>query len=202
VSILSIFERFLLAWRSYFRVLFDPEFAVRLLSLDEPAGQLEAASRTPQVDSSEPGQSELEPPAVAPARSATAAGPSASDGALQLLGLLQREGRLVDFFQQDVGKFSDGQIGQAARVVHEGCRAILKRYVRIEAVLEAPEGETTTVPSGFDPAAIKLVGNVSGNAPFNGILRHRGWRAASIHLPETLPGHTFAVLAPAEVEVG
>jgi len=115
--------------------------------------------------------------------------------------LLQREGRLVDFLQQEVSKFSDSQIGQAARVVHEGCRRTLLRYLEVEPVLEQTEGEPTTVKDGFDPSTIKLVGNVVGSAPFKGVLRHKGWRAREIRLPETLADHDFKILAPAEVEL-
>jgi len=128
-------------------------------------------------------------------------GPGTAEGALQLLNLLQREGRLVDFLQQEVASFSDAQIGQAARVVHEGCRRTFLRYLEVEPVLKVAEGEATTVSEGFDPSAIKLVGNVAGGAPFRGVLRHKGWRAKAIHLPETLGKHDFRILAPAEIEL-
>src|SRR5262249_23557231 len=42
--------------------------------------------------------------------------------ALTLLAAFQREGRLVDFLQQEIAGFSDEEIGAAARVVHGGCR--------------------------------------------------------------------------------
>lgn len=184
---LSFLQRFSLGWRSLLRSLSDAEYAGRLESLDEPPAALPAPV----------------PPAPAPAAPAPVrgAGPGPADGALQLLNLLQREGRLVDFLQQEVSSFSDAQIGQAARVVHEGCRRTLARYLEVEPVLEASEGEPTTVKEGFDADAIKLVGNVAGGAPFRGVLRHKGWRARDIRLPETLGDHDFKILAPAEVEL-
>ena len=195
VSNPSFIERVLLAFRAFFRVLFDAEFAGRLLELERPSQALTPAE--PVEADEEPSTSEPVPAAEV----GGAAGSSASDGALLLLGLLQREGRLVDFLQQEVEGFADAEIGQAARVVHEGCRATLRRYVSIEAIVNEKEGSVTTVPSGFDSASIKLVGNVSGSAPFRGTLRHKGWRASSITLPQTLEGHAFDVLAPAEVEL-
>jgi len=186
VADLSFLQRFSLGWRSLLRSLSDAEYAERLGGIDEPP----AALPEPPLEEPSP-----EPP---PAR---VSGPGTAEGALQLLNLLQREGRLVDFLQQEVASFSDAQIGQAARVVHEGCRKTLKRYIEVEPVLEAGEGEPTTVGDGFDQEAIKLVGNVAGGAPFRGVLRHKGWRAKAIHLPETLGEHDFRILAPAEVEL-
>lgn len=107
----------------------------------------------------------------------------------------------MDFLQQEVSQFTDVQIGQAARVVHAGCRRTLLRYLEVEPVLEQAEGEPTTLQDGFDPSAIKLVGNVVGSAPFKGVLRHKGWRAREIRLPETLADHDYRILAPAEVEL-
>jgi hypothetical protein len=45
------------------------------------------------------------------------------------------------------------------------------------------------------------VGNVHGAPPYRGTLRHRGWRAAGLTLPELVGGHDPSVLAPAEVEL-
>jgi len=192
VADLSFLRRFSLGWHSWLRSLSDTEYAARLLDIDQfPAPLLESA---PPASDSEP-DSDPKPTTQQSVR------PTPKDGALQLLSLLQREGRLVDFLQQEVSKFSDAQIGQAARVVHEGCRRTLLRYLEVEPVLEQAEGAPTTVKEGFDPSTIKLVGNVVGSAPFKGVLRHKGWRAREIRLPETLAGHDFEILAPAEVEL-
>ena len=124
------------------------------------------------------------------------------DRAVQLLALLQREGRLVDFFSEDIAPYQDAQIGAAVRELHAGCRKALAQYVTLEPVIDGEEDRPVTVEEGFDPAAVKLVGNVTGRPPLRGLLRHRGWRVASINLP-TLPpeGPGRKVVAPAEVEI-
>ena len=124
------------------------------------------------------------------------------DRAVQLLALLQREGRLVDFFGEEIAPYQDAQIGAAVRELHAGCRKALAQYVTLEPVIDGEEDGPVTVEDGFDPAAVKLVGNVTGRPPLRGLLRHRGWRVASINLP-TLPpeGTGRKVVAPAEVEI-
>ena len=91
--------------------------------------------------------------------------------------------------------------GAAARVVHEGCRKVLREHFMIEPVLRETEGSQITVSPGFDASAIRLTGNVVGSAPFNGVVGHRGWRATDVHLPKVADGHNVHVLAPAEVEL-
>lgn len=147
---------------------------------------------------------EREPQPTAPAL-ATATEPEqrARDlrPALQLLSLLQREGRLVDFLQQDILTFSDSDVGAAARVVHDGCRRALHRRVQLAPVLDDAEGHSVTVPAGYDATSLQLTGNVSGAPPFHGILRHRGWRVKELTLPEIVGAGDCAVIAPAEVEL-
>lgn len=126
--------------------------------------------------------------------------PPPTDAALRLLGALQEEGRLVDFLQEDLSPYSDEQIGAAVRGIHEGCKKALGERVGVEPVLRGAEGETVTVEPGFDPAAIRLTGNVTGAPPFRGVLRHGGWRAVSVKIPERA-GQDPHVLAPAEVEL-
>ncbi len=118
--------------------------------------------------------------------------------ATQLLALLQRDGRLVDFLMEDLGSYADAQVGAAVRDVHAGCRTVLTRYLTIGPVMEEQEGDTVTVDRGADPARIKVVGNVAGQPPYRAVLRHRGWEATRVELPP-VPGGS--VLAPAEVEV-
>ena len=124
------------------------------------------------------------------------------DRAVQLLALFQREGRLVDFFSEEIAPYQDAQIGAAVRELHAGCRKALAQYVTLEPVIDGEEDRPVTVEEGFDPAAVKLVGNVTGRPPLRGLLRHRGWRVAEINLP-TLPpeGTGRKVVAPAEVEI-
>ena len=120
--------------------------------------------------------------------------------ALRLLGMLQQEGRFVDFVQEDLAPYPDEQIGAAARGIHEGCRKALGEHLVLEPVLRGSEGETVTVEPGFDPAAIRLTGNVSGAPPFRGVLRHTGWRAVRADLP-VRRGQDPHLIAPAEVEI-
>ena len=123
------------------------------------------------------------------------------DRAVQMLGLLQRDGRLVDFLEEDVSSYPDGQLGAAVRSIHTSCRQVLERYIKLEPILSSEEDQPVTVPVGFDLAAIKLVGNVSGEPPIRGLLRHRGWRVTEVTLPSLPQGSGRAILAPAEVEV-
>ena len=124
-----------------------------------------------------------------------------NDSALQLLTLLQREGRFVDFVQQDITAFPDADVGAVARVVHTGCRKVLGTHLRIAAIRGEAEGQPVALEPGFDPNHIKLTGNVSGSGRLSGVLRHRGWQATEVHLPVVVDRAGTAVLAPAEVEL-
>jgi len=120
---------------------------------------------------------------------------------LHLLSLLQREGRLVDFLEEDLRSYDDAQIGAAVRSIHESCRAGLDKYVGPEAIIDRNEGDDVTIEAGFDPSTIKLTGNVSGEPPFRGTLQHRGWRAGRLDMP-TVSGTTDPTLiSPAEIEI-
>ena len=135
---------------------------------------------------------------------AAAAAPAASehpDGAIQMLALLQRDGRLIDFLLEDLGAYSDAQIGVAVRDVHAGCRGVFTRYITLEPILSGKEGEPTTVPADVDPATVRLVGTVTGRPPFAGTLLHCGWHATRIELPPLAAHGGRRVVAPAEVEV-
>ena len=122
------------------------------------------------------------------------------DRAVQLLALLQRDGRLVDFLMEDIAAYTDLQIGSAVRDVHAGCRRALDRYITLEAILDGREGEATTI-SQVNTAAVRLVGNVTGQPPFRGTLVHRGWRATRVELPPLGADSTRSIVAQAEVEV-
>lgn len=122
-------------------------------------------------------------------------------GALLLLALLQREGRFIDFLQQDVTEFDDEQVGAAARVVHEGCRRALKNHLEVVPIRDEAEGDKITLLEGYDVQATKLVGNVSGKPPYQGAVQHRGWRAKQLQLPNEVGAHDPSVLAQAEVEL-
>jgi len=124
----------------------------------------------------------------------------AEHGALGLLAALQADGRLIDFLQEDLGPYDDQQVGGAARDIHQGCQRALRERVTLEPVLAGTEGEAVTVETGFDPAAIRLTGNVTGSPPFRGVLRHAGWRVKTVTLPARR-GQDPRVIAPAEVEI-
>ena len=142
-------------------------------------------------------------PAVAPppARVAPAPPPvETTDRAAQLLALLQRDGRLVDFLMEDLGAYSNEQVGTAVRDVHRGCRQVLDKYAALAPVFDAAEGSTVTVDAGTDAARVKVVGNAAGSPPFRGVLQHRGWEVTRLELPH-LPATGRTIVAPAEIEV-
>lgn len=127
--------------------------------------------------------------------------PEPASHPLHLLAILQRDGRLVDFLQEDIASATDEQVGAAARIVHEGCRKALGQYVRLVPLRDEEEGAEIVVPPGFDASAIRLSGNVVGSPPYRGRLAHPGWKAAEVRLPELSVEVDPTVVAPAEVEV-
>jgi hypothetical protein len=123
------------------------------------------------------------------------------NAALRLLGLLQQEGRFVDFLREDIGTYDDAQVGAAVRSIHSGCRKALAERLELERIFDAEEGTTVTVDKGFDASAIRLSGNVTGEPPFRGTLQHGGWRVTKVSLPHAPSGADPAIIAPAEVEI-
>lgn len=203
----SLSRRISLAFGSFFGILSRPDFAADVDRL-RTGGASEAPTSLPQPAA----PSAAPAPAPAPAVSAPAAAPVApvapatpkeadTTAALQLLSLLQREARLVDFVQEDIAAYSDAEIGAAARVVHEGCRKVLREHVTLAPVRAESEGSRLTLAAGFDAAAVRLTGNVVGQAPFTGTLAHRGWRATEVRLPQLAEGHDARIVAQAEVEL-
>jgi uncharacterized protein DUF2760 len=136
------------------------------------------------------------PPAEPPPRAS-----DDTDRAVQMMALLQRDGRLVDFLMEDLSTYSDAQIGAAVRDVHDGCRRGFDRYFTLEAILSGREGQPTTISDPIDSAAVRLVGNIIGHPPFSGTLLHRGWRASRVELPPLGDGSSRRVVAQAEIEV-
>ena len=124
----------------------------------------------------------------------------ASDGALQMIAILQRDSRLVDFLMEDISGYADDQIGAAVRELHDQCRDSLARYVKLEPVIDGVEGTYAKSPSK-DPNLVKFVGNVPAKPPEGGTLRHKGWRAAKIDLPALGAKQDAAIVAPAEIEI-
>jgi hypothetical protein len=176
------FARLSLAFKYFFRILSDGDFARRVM---------------PLLSGEQPAKPSARPPApVAP--SFKEAQPEA---ALQLLGLLQQEGRFIDFLEEDVTGFSDTDVGAAARVVHQGCRKAVGDHFKIVPIRAEQEGSRITLPEGFDASSIRVTGNVVGRPPYNGSLVHRGWRVTGVTLPRVAEAHDIRVLAPAEVEL-
>jgi Domain of unknown function (DUF2760) len=120
---------------------------------------------------------------------------------LHSLSILQRDGRLLDFFDEDLSLYDDEQIGATVRSIQADCKKTIKKYIDVKPVLEAEEGETISIERGFDIDAIKLVGNVSGEPPFDGVLKHRGWKAGKKEIPKLSDIQDAGIIMPAEVEI-
>jgi hypothetical protein len=204
-------SRLFLAFLCFVRILFGkklpPDAAKFLPETTAPAPQLPPAARPPETKPAQtrPAETRPEPtrPAPAPAedRPRVSAAQQHRDGALALLALLQREGRLVDFLLEPLDGFSDADIGAAVRDVHRGCRKVLDQHLSLEPVMPGAEEARVAVPKGFDPAEVRLIGEARGEPPFRGTLRHHGWRVVDARLPALADGVDRAVIAPAEVEL-
>ena len=186
-------------WKLAWRVLWDGAFAGRIAAA--------ASASTARPAAREQAVAPVGVPAAAPAVAATPAVAAAvtperehASGS-HLLAALQREGRLVDFLQQDVTAFSDEDVASAARVVHAGCRRVLHQGLELGPAVEACEGATLSVPAGFDACRIRLTGNVTGNPPFRGVVRHAGWVVRAVRFPEVAASMDPRILAAAEVEL-
>ena len=189
----SFWSRLSLAFGTFFKTVGDAEFAARVR--DDQVGPVAAPPAPAPVPTPAPA------PAAAPAPVPVQLRETTPEAALQLLTLLQREARLIDFAHENLAAYADADIGAAARVVHEGCARVLKDHFTIQPVRSEAEGSRVTLEEGFDAASVRLTGNVIGKAPFKGSLSHRGWRATEVRLPQLAKEHDATVLAPAEVEL-
>jgi len=124
-----------------------------------------------------------------------------NSAAVNLISLLQKHGRLIDFIFEEIDGYSDEEVGAGARVVHEGCKKVLKEHVKVSPINCANEETTVIVEKGFDSAKIKLSGNIEGEAPYSGILIHKGWEVTEINLPQVINAKNAMVICPAEVEL-
>ena len=175
-------HRILLAFRAFFHILFHgalPDATLAELGLMRRAGARPAGGAAQ--------------PAPAPSVKTT-------DGALQILSILQRDARLIDFVMEDISSYSDDQVGAAVRGLHDQARESLARYLSLAPVIDSVEGTFTKTPAG-DPAAVKFIGNVPAGTPAGGTLRHKGWRAAKVDLPTIAPKQDATIIAPAEIEI-
>jgi hypothetical protein len=186
---LGFLERIDFAFRCFFSILFrsviPDDIARKLL---KPAA---AAEQAPVPAA----------PAISRLQKAEGQASETFDRAVQMLALLQRDGRLIDFLSENISAYPDGQLGAAVRTIHETCRQAIEQYVKLEPILNSEEDQPVTVEAGFDPAAIKLIGNVKGEPPVRGLLRHKGWRVKEMKMPPLPQGAGRSVIAPAEVEL-
>lgn len=189
---MSFGARFFFAFACFFKVLFDGAFAGRAELVKEGLPALPAPPKA------EPEKTEAKKPEKQPEK---APAKPRTDAALELLAILQREGRLVDFLLEDLEGADDTDIGAAARVVHSGCKKALREHVTLAPIHPSAEGSAVTLPKGFDTTTTKLTGNVTGEGPYSGKLVHRGWRAEKIELPQPIEGHDPTIVAQAEVEL-
>ena len=176
-------NRIVLAFRSFFNILFHGELsdsAITELGLSRRATPAQSKPATPA--------------AAAPLAAKT------SDGALQILAILQRDSRLIDFLMEDIAGYSDEQVGAAVRELHDQCRDTVSRYISLQPVIDGVEGTFTQAPSK-DPNLVKFIGNVPAKPPSGGILRHKGWRASKVDLPALTGRQDATILAPAEIEI-
>jgi len=184
----GFWERVAIAFRCFFSILFHGDLPNGIVQKwVNPAGQV---PQTPAAQAAVPRPKEMERPAS-----------EAFDRAVQMLALLQRDGRLIDFLAENISTYPDAQLGAAVRTIHEACRKVLEHYVKLEPILNSEEDQPVTVQGGLDPAAIKLLGNVTGALPIRGVLRHKGWHVKEVNLPPLPQGSGRMVIAPAEVEL-
>jgi hypothetical protein len=185
----GIWERVVSAFHCFFSILLHGDIpsdtAQKLL---KPIGQVPQAPQSAQ-------------PSVAPLQEVQPPASEMFNRAVQMLALLQRDGRLIDFLAENISSYPDAQLGAAVRTIHDTCRQALDRYVKLEPILDSAEDQPVTVQAGFDPAAIKLIGNVAGGPPLRGVLRHQGWRVKEVNLPPLPEAAGRMIVAPAEVEL-
>ena len=175
-------NRIVLAFRSFFSLLFSGELSPEVVA----ALNLTRRSAAPAAKAAAPA------PATPTVRTA--------DGALQILAILQRDSRLIDFLQEDIAAYSDDQIGAAVREIHDQSRDAIARYVTLTPVIDGVEGTYAKAPAQ-DPSLVKFVGNVPAKPPAGGTLRHKGWRATKVDLPALSARQDATIIAPAEIEI-
>jgi len=160
------------------RANIDPAFAARVNELmGQPAAPTQPTATAPKLP------------------------PKPSGAPVRMLAVLQAESRFIDFLLEDISAFPDSQVGLAVREIHRKAQAALRQHLVLEQVLPVPEGETVTVPKGFDPSAIRVLGNVTGEPPFTGQVQHPGWRVKEIKLTPLPAGQDEFVIQPAEVQL-
>src|SRR3954453_499810 len=97
----GVFARLGMAIVCFFALLFRPAFAPAVLPAYRARKQLPPGGGEPAPTPT--------PEKAAPPEKVHASG-------LAVLAMLQREGRLIDFLQEEVAPFSDADVGAAARI--------------------------------------------------------------------------------------
>jgi hypothetical protein len=176
-----------IAFSAFFRALFHAGFAQQILDIQ--LGKTITALSTPdRLAPSAPTPTPVEPP-------------KPQIDPLQLVSILQREGRLIDFLMEDIQGLPDAQIGAAVREVHRKTAKALTDHVTFVPVVETLEDEKMTVPAGYDPSSIRVVGKLGAHPPYTGFVRHRGWKASELKLQPLPAGQNPHIITPAEIEV-
>jgi len=172
--------------------LTDATLALSVLVL---IGMLLSARQKPPPSKPQAEPARAAPPALAAAR--------ADAEIVSFLAIFQERGRLIDFLMDDITTYDDAQVGAAARVVHQGCKAALQEHFRIRPIREESEGSSVTIPAGYAADEYRLIGKISGPGPFSGTLLHHGWKIDSVNLPRLVRGdpERLPTIAPAEVEL-
>lgn len=122
---------------------------------------------------------------------------------VELLGLLQKKGRFIDFLKDDITQYPDPQVGAAARIVHQGCASVLDEYFDIKPIMDKSEGSHISLGEEYDSKSFRIIGKIKEQAPYEGTLMHHGWLTSRVELPELTESNanTKGVIAPAEVEL-
>ena len=185
----------------------DPEFNARLRAAlarvpfeETPvAHALGSPVKAPVANAS--GSPAVAPSLVKVAPAALPPVPKASGEAVRLLTLFQSEAKLLDFLLEDISQVADAQVGQAVKEIQRKAAKVLKDHLTLSVVMAGADGDRVTVAKGFDPSAVRVVGNVTGAPPFTGTLLHPGWRVKEVRLPALADGQDPFVVQPAEVEL-
>ncbi len=168
-------NKFLLGFKALFRVWSDAAFAEQVQGLIQTG-----ARQLPNIAIKKPGRND----------------------ALTLLAAMQREGRFIDFIMEGLDSYPDAQVGAVARDVHRDCGSLLKRVFEIATLSVQEENTPVDVPVGYDPARIHVTGQVAGEPPYKGVLRHHGWQVKQCELPQwTGREESLLIVAPMEVEI-
>lgn len=196
-----------MAFRAFFGLLFLgrlPQQAARYLPgppRDLATDAVSASAQNPPLAEVTDSAPATRPPSPETRASEDTMAALRTEGALLLLTLLQREGRLLDFLRESLDGYDDAAIGVAVRDIHRDCRKVLDAHLKVEPVVPGREDETVSVPKGFDPAQVRVIGNTQGEPPWKGILLHHGWRVVDARLPKLAGDVDRHVIAPAEVKL-